>query len=168
MLWTMGMQAIQRRRVFSSPLLALAAGALLLLAGCATGGAGYGGGRGGTRWQRSPVLYPNAHYHEVGPEVADMDIHGCMYRAETGVGNKSTAGTVAGNTVGGAAAGAVLGAIGGAIVGNPGTGAALGAAVGGTSGLAKGTMDSRNNDPTFQGFVERCLAERGYEVIGWK
>ncbi len=162
------MEHTERRPVSSTALLALAAAALLLLAGCTSGGAGYGGGRGGTRWQKSPVLYPNAHYHEVGPEVADMDIHGCMYRAETGVGNKSTAGTVAANTAGGAALGAALGAIGGAITGNAGTGAAVGAAVGGAGGLAKGTMDSRENDPTFQGFVERCLAERGYEVIGWK
>jgi len=30
------------------------------------------------------------------------------------------------------------------------------------------TYSENRPNPTFQGFVQRCLAERGYEVIGWE
>jgi hypothetical protein len=140
---------------------------LLLLAiplACASPrGTAQGGG-----WKSDVQLYPNDHYRQVGMEVAEMDVATCKVMADRQVGNASTAGTVAKNTVGGAALGAALGAVGGAIVGSPGTGAAMGAAVGGTGGLAKGAMDSRKNDPTYQGYVEACLREKGYQPIGWK
>jgi hypothetical protein len=142
----------------------IAAAAGLGLAACAgPTGTAQGGG-----WKHDVQLYPNAHYREVGPEVADMDVATCKVMADRQVGNSSTAGTVAKNTLGGAALGAALGAVGGAIAGNAGTGAAIGAGVGGTGGLAKGAMDSRENDPTYQGYVEACLREKGYEPIGWK
>ncbi len=139
--------------------------ALTLVAGviaCSSSGSGRG-------WQnRRPHLYPNAHYQEVGPETAQMDIAGCMARADVGAPQESTGRDAAVNTVGGAAGGAALGAIAGAIAGNAGTGAATGAAVGGAAGLGKTAYDKRKPSETYQGYVDACLREKGYEVIGWK
>jgi hypothetical protein len=114
------------------------------------------------------VLYPNDYYQRVGVETAEMDIAGCMYRAEHGVPKDSAVADTAVKTVGGAAAGAALGAVGGAILGSAGKGAAAGAAMGGTAGLMKGAYDSTKPDETYRGFVEACLRDKGYEVVGWK
>ncbi len=145
-------------RTLSILLLALALGALA----CASGGSGRG-------WQnRRPYLYPNDHYQEVGAEAAQMDIAQCMAQADMGAPPESTGRDAAVNTVGGAAGGAALGAIAGAIAGNAGTGAATGAAVGAAAGLGKTAYDKRKPSETYQGYVEACLREKGYEVIGWK
>ena len=47
---------------------------------------------------------------------------------------------------------------------SPAAGAAAGAATGATRSAFKSTELS----PTFQRFVQRCLSERGYDVIGWE
>src|SRR5690606_33320795 len=72
-------------------------------------------------------------------------------------------------TVRGGAVGAAAGAVGGAIWGSAGRGAATGAAVGATSGLL-GALFCRapGQDPVERRYVERCLTERGYDVIGWR
>jgi len=140
-------------------------GLAFVLPACTAPGGTQGGGTFG---RQRPVLYPNAKYDEVGPEVAEMDIAGCMRWAEMTVGDKSVAGEMAKNTLGGAAIGAAAGAVGGAIAGDAGTGAAIGAGTGGTLGAARGVMKSKERDPTFQGYVERCLRERGYDVVGWR
>jgi len=134
--------------------------AALALTACQTSGRG---------WRnQKPVLYPNEHYRQVGVEAAEMDIANCQYRAEQGAPRESQAKDAAVNTLGGAAAGAALGAIGGAIAGNAGTGAAAGAAVGGTVGVGKTVYDASKPSETYKGYVEACLRERGYDVIGWK
>jgi hypothetical protein len=139
--------------------LALAAGV-----GCQTSGGGSGRG-----WRNQrPQLYPNAHYQQVGPEQAQMDISNCMYRADYGAPQDNRVAEGAVNTLGGAAAGAALGAIGGAIAGDAGTGAAAGAAVGGATGLGKTVYDASKPDESYRGYVEACLRERGYDVIGWR
>lgn len=134
----------------------------LVWAGCASSGSGRG-------WQnRQPQLYPNHHYQDVGVEASQMDVAQCMARADVGAPQESTARDTAVNTLGGAAGGAALGAIGGAIAGNAGTGAAAGAAVGAAAGLGKTIYDKRKPSESYEGFVEACLREKGYEVIGWK
>lgn len=134
----------------------------LALGACASSGSGRG-------WRnQQPVLYPNAHYQEVGPEQAEMDKAACMHRADYGAPQESQAKNTAVNTVGGAAGGAALGAIAGAIGGNAGKGAAIGAATGAAVGLGKSAYDSSKPDETYQGYVNACLRERGYEVVGWK
>jgi outer membrane lipoprotein SlyB len=134
---------------------------LALLPACASSS-----GRG---WQnKRPQLYPNAHYREVGPETAQYDVAQCMSQADYGAPQRDTTKDAAVNTVGGAAGGAALGAIAGAISGNAGTGAATGAAVGATAGVGKTIYDSRKPSESYQGYVEACLRERGYEVIGWQ
>jgi len=115
-----------------------------------------------------PVLYPNAQYERVGPELAEADVEACLQRAGAHVGNSRPAASTARSTGIGAAIGAAMGAVVGAITGRPGRGTAIGAAGGGTGGLARGVLRSRRNDPVFQRFVERCLRDLGYEPIGWR
>ncbi len=138
--------------------------ASFVLGACASSGAGGIGGAGGVR----PVLYQNDHYREVGVEQAEMDQAGCMYAANTQVPRESAVENTAKNTRLGGAGGAAIGAVAGAITGNAGQGAAIGAATGGTAGLLKGVYDSTQPDETWQGYVEACLRDKGYQVIGWK
>jgi hypothetical protein len=152
-------------QVSASQLVAFSLSGLLALASVACAGAG-SGGRG---WQnKRPQLYPNAHYQEVGAETAQYDVSDCMARADVGAPQRSTLKDGAINTAGGAAGGAALGAIAGAIAGNAGTGAAAGAAVGGAAGLGKTAYDSRKPAEGYQGYVEACLRDKGYEVISWQ
>lgn len=136
----------------------------LLALGCASAGGGQGQGWRGQR----PQLYPNAHYQSVGVEAAQSDINDCIYRADHGAPQDSVAKDAAVNTLGGAAAGAALGAIGGAIAGDAGDGAAAGAAIGGTLGAGKTILDTSKPQEAYKGYVEACLRERGYDVIGWQ
>jgi len=124
---------------------------------------------------RRPVLYPNEQLNKVGDATAQRDVDDCLSRADQYVksGGQTTqaARQVGGRTAVGAGVGAASGAVGGAIAGNPGEGAAIGAASGATAGLLSGIFDSwgsKEVDPVYANFVDRCLRERGYEPIGWK
>ena len=128
--------------------------AVLIVSGCAT---------------QKPVLYPNAKYKEAGQEAAQREIDNCdrMAResgATPGGGDKIARGGATGAAVGGAT-GAVAGAIGRRNVLDS---AAAGAAVGGTAGAVHGATRSDEPSSVYQGFMNRCLRERGYEVIGWQ
>lgn len=116
----------------------------------------------------APVLYPNAHYLRVGESRADSDIAACRDMAEAaGAGPHSDDAGVAGSTVRGGATGAATGALGGAIAGDAGRGAAVGAAVGATVGFLGGLFRPRYLSSVHMRFVERCLRDRGYDVVGW-
>jgi OmpA family protein len=118
-----------------------------------------------------PVLYPNDHYKSVGQDTAKQDIEECRTMAkELGTApGAGKGGAVARQTAVGAGVGAASGAVGGAIVGSAGTGAAVGAASGAAAGVLFGLFSgSGGPDPTYANIVNRCLAERGYEVAGWK
>jgi hypothetical protein len=132
---------------------------LLVLAGCAA---------------PKPVLYPNSHFQSVGAATAERDITECRKLAET-AGARPRAGEaaeVAGTTAVGAGVGAASGAVGGAIVGSAGTGAAVGAASGAAAGLLGGLLGAMFRRPApngaYQGVVDRCLREKGYEPAGWQ
>jgi hypothetical protein len=131
----------------------LAAAALLLVAGCAT--------------TQKPVLYPNAHLKNVGDATAQRDINECMQMADNAGVSKSNNQVVKrgaeGAAVGGAAAAVGTLIRGGSVV----EGAAVGAAVGGTAGAVHGAFQN-NTNPTYRNFVQRCLHDRGYDVIGWQ
>jgi len=114
------------------------------------------------------VLYPNAQLEAVGPAAAQQDIDDCLQKAAAAGYTSGSGGQVAGTTAVGAATGAALGAAVGAVAGRAGTGAAMGAAGGGSAGLIRGIFGSRNLDPVQQRFVDQCLKEKGYEVIGWQ
>jgi len=117
-----------------------------------------------------PVLYPNAYLDRVGPAQAERDIAECRELAEAAGarGETGEAGRAAANVGVGGAAGAATGAVGGAVVGSPGTGAAVGAATGATAGLLRSIFRRPAPSPAYRNVVERCLAERGYEPMGWE
>lgn len=131
----------------------LAWAAAIVLAACATA--------------QRPVLYPNAHLKNVGDATAQRDINECMQMADNaGVsrsGNQVVKRGAEGAAVGAAAAGVGTLIRGGSVA----EGAAVGAAVGGTAGAVHGAFHTDLN-PTYKNFVQRCLHERGYDVIGWQ
>lgn len=118
-----------------------------------------------------PVVYPNEHLQVVGQRQAKQDVDDCIAKAENyveGVGAGEVArDTAVGGGVG-AAVGAAAGAAGGAAFGNAGGGAAAGAAGGAVAALLRSAYRSTKLTPAQQGFVNRCLADEGYEVIGWQ
>jgi outer membrane lipoprotein SlyB len=117
---------------------------------------------------KRPVLYPNYHLQVVGKEVAQGDIDECMRLAAEHGADSSAGGEVAKKTASGAAIGAATGAAVGAVLGHAARGAATGAAGGGAGGLIIGLFSSRDPDPVFRRFVEKCLSEKGYEPVGWR
>ena len=122
-----------------------------------------------------PVLYPNQQLQRVGSSAADRDINECMERAEayvsSGAGKEALEQAAVGGGTG-AAIGAAAGAAGGAVLGRAGTGAAVGAAGGGAAGITRGLIHSlmrkRSPSPVYQSFVDRCLRDKGYDLIGWQ
>ena len=117
-----------------------------------------------------PVVYSDARSSPASDAQVQADIDQCMTlaRAHAREG-QSVAREATRNTATSAAVGAATGAVGGAIWGNAGRGAATGAAVGGTAGLMRTVLRSRtNDDPVTRRYVERCLRERGHDVLGWR
>lgn len=110
-----------------------------------------------------PKLYPNQKYQSVGKEQADKDIQKCKNKAdaflESEEGKRIVRGAGQGSVVGGA-----VGAVSGILTGNVARGATQGAAMGAAGGAA-GTAVSPNQ--LRRNFVNRCLHEKGYEVMGW-
>ncbi len=117
-----------------------------------------------------PILYPNAHYQQVGEAVAEQDIEACKDMAKDAGAKPSQGktGQVAGGTVAGGAVGSAAGAVGGAVVGHPGRGAMVGAASGATAGFLRGLFRRSPPSNAYKQFVHRCLTERGYEPVGWE
>lgn len=114
--------------------------------------------------KKRPVLYPNATYKSVGQTVAQSDIDDCIQMAAD-YGHATDSGkNVAKSTAKGAAVGGAVGAV----TGRPGRGLAAGAAGGGAGGLTRGAMKSGDPDEIERRFVEQCLRDMGYKVIGWK
>lgn len=136
------------------PYLFAAVLAALVLAGCGP---------------KRPVLYPNAHLDKVGMQVAQADIDDCIMKAEAAGANASDAGAAAGNVAKSGAIGAAAGAVFGAIMGN-GVGRSA-AAAGGAAAAGSAVNEGFNSgDPAsiHKNFVNRCLRDKGYDVIGWK
>jgi len=132
----------------------LVVAAAVLLAGCSA---------------RRPVLYPNETLQTAGQAGADQAIAECMQFAEqyvdpdTGKATKTAKDAAIGGGIG-----AASGAVGGAIWGNPGVGAASGAAAGVTAGLLGSLFSSGGPSSTYQNFVNNCLHDKGYRVVGWQ
>lgn len=117
---------------------------------------------------KRPVFYPNEYLNKVGHDVAEKDIDECFQRAKEYVGKHGPEKRVAEQTAVGAAVGAATGAAVGAVTGDIGRGAASGAAGGGAGGLLFGLFKARDPDPLFKQYIEKCLGDKGYEIIGWK
>lgn len=110
-----------------------------------------------------PKLYPNGTLKSRGKETSEADINKCMADAdnylESSEGKKIVKSAGAGAVIGGA-----VGAVAGIFSGNISRGAAQGAAIGGVGGGAAGAMSP---DELKHRYVNKCLADKGYEVIGW-
>ena len=121
-----------------------------------------------------PDLYPNKHLNQVGPERARHDVSDCQIAGEDYVSQqaKSPARGVAKQAVGGAALGAlgatIMGGNAGRMGGNAGRGAGAGAAIGGLKGLGAQRKENKEGSPEYRQYVEACLEDRGYKVVGWK
>ncbi len=115
------------------------------------------------------MLYPNPALARAGQAQAERDIDDCMRRAEnqglTPTGNTR----VVRRSAEGAAVGAAAGAAGAAVYGRDvGRAAGTGAAAGAAAGAIRGGFDTADPNPTYRRFVQRCLRDRGYDVIGWQ
>lgn len=120
---------------------------LLLVAGCAS----------------RPQLYPNQKLKKVGKEAAKQDVDQCIADADEYL--KSSKGKQVAKSAGaGATIGAAMGAVGGMFRGDVGRGIVRGGAIGAAGGGAAGAVSP---DQLKQRFVNQCLAEKGYQVIGW-
>ena len=116
-----------------------------------------------------PVLYPNSHLKQAGDHQAQVDIEECRLLAEKSGAGATDVGRAARPAGEGAAVGAAVGGVGSAIRHrNIGAGALAGAAIGGAAGGVHGAFRASEVSPIHRNFVQRCLRERGYEVIGWK
>lgn len=111
-----------------------------------------------------PQLYPNQKYRSVGKEAADQDIAQCREEAEEFLdsprGKKIVKGAGAGALIGGA-----IGAVGGLFSGDVAGGATRGAAMGGAGGAAAGALSP---DEVRKRYVNKCLSDKGYQVLGWQ
>ena len=61
-----------------------------------------------------------------------------------------------------------MGAVFGAFTGNYRRAVAEGAAVGAAAGLLHGAYEAGSPDEIQRAYTQRCLAEKGWSVIGWK
>lgn len=117
---------------------------------------------------KRPVLYPNSQLRHAGMAAAQEDVDYCVASArEFGVSGSSAA-RAAGNAGESGATGAAVGAAAGAVRGHAGLGAATGAAGAAAGGLVRGLFRWRDPDPIEARFVQQCLGDLGYQVIGWK
>ncbi len=111
-----------------------------------------------------PKVYPNQHYKSVGKEQAQKDVDECIAEADKFLDSdqgRQLARGAGGGALVGAAIGGALGIFGGGI----GQGALMGGTVGGAAGGASAALTP---DQVKHNFVNHCLAERGYQVIGWR
>jgi outer membrane lipoprotein SlyB len=144
-------------------LILIAATTLALGSGCATTGANSPSAR--------PVFYPNATLNRVGDAGARDEAAQCMARAgSAGLTPEEKDNAVAHGAAKGAAVGGIAAAVGALVRGRGLTGVvesgAAGAAVGGSAGGVAGAMHDKPSG-TYRHFVQRCLTDKGFEVIGW-
>lgn len=114
-----------------------------------------------------PVLYPDEHLKSVGEPAAQADVDRCVADAKAYL-KANPAKKVAGHAVRGGVFGAIMGVVFGAFTGNYARAVSEGAAVGAAGGAVGGAWQAGSPDEIQQGYANRCLAEKGYSVIGWK
>lgn len=116
---------------------------------------------------KSAVVYPNAHLDRVGHVQYEADLAGCIAMADEHAAGASSSGEIAERATQGAIIGAAAGAASGAVRGNAGRNAGSRAAGRATSGLLSGVFGSDRPHPIVRRFVERCMRDKGYDIIGW-
>ncbi len=136
---------------------------LLVLSGCAATGPNSPSAR--------PVLYPNATLNRVGAAQGQAEVDGCISRAlAAGLTPDEKNNAVARRAGEGAATAGVASAVGALLTGRSSDvlrSGAIGAAVGGSAGAVSGAFHNDRPNGTYRQFVQRCLSERGFDVIGW-
>ena len=141
----------------------IGAAALLALAGCAATGTASPNAR--------PVLYPNVALNRVGDAQGRVEADACMARAaQAGLTPDQKTNEVGRRAGEGAAAAGVASAVGAIVTGNTANvlrAGAVGAAVGGSAGAVQGAFRNDRVNPVYRQFVQRCLSEKGFDVIGW-
>lgn len=133
-----------------------------ILVGCATTGPSSPSAR--------PVFYPNATLNRAGEVKAQSDSDQCISNARSaGLTPEEKDNAVAHDAVKGAAVGGVAGVVSGLLRGRPDRAienGAAGAVVGGSVGAVTGAFHEKPSS-TFRHYVQRCLKDKGYDVIGW-
>ena len=133
------------------------------LAGCASTSSGSGSAQ--------PVLYPNAAFNRVGEAQAQNEVAACQARASA-AGLRAEEGSQMAQRAGeGAAVAGVASAVGALVFGR-GTDGMLrsglgGAAIGGAAGATQAAVRGGRPSSLYRSFVQRCLSEKGFDVIGW-
>jgi uncharacterized protein YcfJ len=140
----------------------LVCSAAVLLSACASHGASSPSAR--------PVFYPNATLNRVGEAQAQSDSDQCSSNAKNaGLTPDEKDNAVARGAVKGAAIGGTVGAVSALVRGHPVQAVengVAGAAVGGAAGAVAGSFHEKAN-ATYRHYVQRCLKDLGYDVIGW-
>lgn len=141
----------------------LPAALLVLLAGCAA--------TGPSSPSAKPVLYPNAALTRAGDVQAKAEVDTCMARAaQAGLTPDQKSNEVGRRAGEGAATAGVASAVGALITGRSSDilrAGAAGAAIGGSAGAVSGAFNNDKVNPVYRQFVQRCLQEKGFDVIGW-
>ncbi|MDX6769137.1 MAG: hypothetical protein SF051_06365 [Elusimicrobiota bacterium] len=115
-----------------------------------------------------PMLYRDPGYEDRGGKAAaDAAVKECRAIAKSEVG-KLNLKPLGERSVWGAATGAAMGAVTGLITGDLGKAAASGAAIGGIGGAGHGAYEASRPDQVERAYTDRCLAERGWSVVGWR
>ena len=117
---------------------------------------------------KRPVLYPNELHRSAGSEKAQQEIDDCLKRADEANAQGRLADEVALKTGKSALVGGATGAVIGAISGSALRGGLIGAAAGGTVALVSSAVKGPEDSPVYRRFVELCLFEKGYQVLGWQ
>jgi outer membrane lipoprotein SlyB len=118
---------------------------------------------------KQPLLYPNDHLKQVGEQTAQQDIAACIEMARASNVNETKDGEVGRKAAGGAAVGGASAAAWGLVRGGDvGNRALAGAAAGASAGAVHGGLQSTETSPLFMNFVNKCLSDKGYSVVGWQ
>jgi hypothetical protein len=135
----------------------------LLLAACAATGPHSPSAR--------PVIYTTGAPSADGQARSRAQTDVCMANAQAAGLTPEEKNNETGRRTGqGAAVGGVAAAVGALVTGRGIEGVirsgATGAAVGGSAGALSGALSERPSS-TYRNYVQRCLADKGFEVIGW-
>jgi len=154
---------MQYKQVLQSAAWPLLLALFAVLAGCAS--------TGPNNPSAKPVLYPNATFTRVGEAQARAEADGCMARAaQAGLTPDQKTNAVGRRAGEGAATAGVASAVGALITGRSSDvlrAGVTGAAVGGAAGAVSGAFHNDKVNPVYRQFVQRCLSEKGFDVIGW-
>ena len=130
--------------------------AIVMLAGCAT---------------PQPVVYQKPQSGAAKSARVDKDVQDCRRLADTAVGlNSRSASSAAQSSARAGVIGFAATAAGALVAAGKDTWqrARAGAAAGATGIAAKTLLEWNDPDGVYQKYVERCMEDRGHDVLGWR